>query len=270
MGKDSSSSSSPSTKKAKKKHKKGKLADKKAKKMDKRAGKKHKRVNKKGSKHKLDSSSSSLSESSPKAKKGKKRNEGSKEQARDIWIFNREKAIRKAEPDLPKDEALRKAVEEYCQIYDIGLGDPSAKEAAEVAKQTADETLPEVEITDESVRDAVAVAVREATDQARAAGMVGAEVRKEAEDALRAVLQAAEQSGLIFSVKGAHKVMGKWTVISVKEKMSMFLTEKEKQLDEYVRLGAPTTDDRPRGQRDAKSSQGPLDVTRLRLFPAGH
>merc|ERR1712232_674090 len=98
---------------------------------------------------------------------------------------------RKEQPDLPKGEALRKAVEEYCLIYDIGLTDKSAK-TTKAAKEAEDEIFPEIEISIGAVSDAVAVAVREAVDQARTAKKVGEEVRKEAERAMHSVLQVAE------------------------------------------------------------------------------
>merc|ERR1719401_2397450 len=112
----------------------------------------------------------------------------------------------------------------------------------------------------------------DAAAKAKEKGLEPPEVRREAELAMAAVLQVAEQQGMQFSTKNAHKVMGKWVFCSAKERqeqMSMFLTEKERQLEEYVRLGAPTTDDRPRGESAANPAQGKLDVTKLRFSAPG-
>lgn len=210
-------------------------------------------------------SSSDSSESSLKEKKAKRKDGDGKDQARETWIFNREKAIRKAEADLPKGEALRRAVEEYCSIYDIGVG----AEEAKAAKEAEEQAIPEVQVNSEPIQDAVEAAMSEAAEKARAAGRPAEEVRKEAELAMASVLQVAEQQGLLFAVKGADKVMGRWVFCSAKERqeqMSMFLTQKERELETYVRLGAPTTDDRPRAESAANPSQGKLDVTKLRFL----
>ncbi|CAK0863633.1 unnamed protein product [Prorocentrum cordatum] len=270
MGKDDSSDSS-SEEKAKKKtkkkeKKKEKRKDKKGGKKDKKDEKKRKKADKKGGK-KVGSSSDS-SDSDHNEKKAKRKDGDGKDQARETWIFNREKAIRKAEPDLPKGDALRRAVEEYCSIYDIGVG----AEEAKAAKAAEAHAIPEVQVNNEAIQDALEAAVAESAEKARAAGRHAAEVRKEAELAMASVLQVAEQQGLLFTAKGADKVMGRWVFCSAKERqeqMSMFLTEKERQLEEYVRLGAPLTDDRPRGESAANPSNGKVDVTKLRLFNAG-
>ncbi|CAK0863634.1 unnamed protein product [Prorocentrum cordatum] len=276
MGKDDSSDSS-SEEKAKKKtkkkeKKKEKRKDKKGGKKDKKDEKKRKKADKKGGK-KVGSSSDS-SDSDHNEKKAKRKDGDGKDQARETWIFNREKAIRKAEPDLPKGDALRRAVEEYCSIYDIGVG----AEEAKAAKAAEAHAIPEVQVNNEAIQDALEAAVAESAEK----------VRKEAELAMASVLQVAEQQGLLFTAKGADKVMGRWVFCSAKERqeqMSMFLTEKERQLEEcalarrrsareasaarYVRLGAPLTDDRPRGESAANPSNGKVDVTKLRLFNAG-
>lgn len=165
------------------------------------------------------------------------------------WIFGREKAIRKAEPHVSKDEALRRAVEEYCAIYNVveSEGPPKAGPKPASAKRAAVES-----ITDSRVADAVAQAAREASEAARAAGKTEEEVEAAAARAQESVLEVAQQSGL-------------YRPPPPPEQVSLFLQEKERQLEEYVRLGVPMTDDRPRSAGLGPRSQ--LDVTKLRMLP---
>jgi len=254
-------SSATRKKRLEKKHKK-------AGKKEKKDSGKRKRIDKRAKKQQAKSSGSSASTSAggrarKKAKKSAKKSSSSTaEEAQQRWILGREKAIRKAEPDLPKDEALKRAVAEYMQIYDVGL-ERRAKEDATAGAVTVLLGLPsipdsvsvEAPIRSAHVAETIVEAVREATQAARAAGRPETEVQVEASKAREAVLRVAEQAGLYKA--GPEKRP---------EEMSLFLQEKDRELQEYVRKGVPSTDDRPRHVARA-SEPGQLDLTRLRLLP---
>mmetsp|Transcript_27205 Transcript_27205/g.54994 ORF Transcript_27205/g.54994 Transcript_27205/m.54994 type:complete len:257 (-) Transcript_27205:67-837(-) len=251
-GSDSSSESSSSARR------KAKKADKKSKKKEKKEGKKPKHPTKKGSKRKLSASSGSSSASAAKKKKKgkkekkeKKQKVDSKDEAQQRWIFGREKAIRKAEPNVSKEEALRRAVDEYCALYNDGK--PERPEDAAPEPASAKRITSADDIENDHVRETVEQAVREAREDAKAAGKTEEEAEEEAAKAREAVLFVAERTGL-------------YQPPAVPEKqMSLFLQEKDKELDEYVRKGMPLTDDRPRTaeyQPPAKT----VDLTRIRVL----
>mmetsp|Transcript_58376 Transcript_58376/g.125428 ORF Transcript_58376/g.125428 Transcript_58376/m.125428 type:complete len:250 (+) Transcript_58376:86-835(+) len=193
MGSDSSSDSSSSEddKRKKKDKKKGKRADKKPKKKDKKG--KEKKVKKKGSKKRKASSSS---DSSSSAKKGKKAKRGADndEVLQEKWISTRQKAIRKADPGISKDDALKRAVEEYTTIF---AAEVAEVDVPDVNKPRADdEDDPLLRVEDGPVADAAAEAERQAREDGQKAGLSQKEIEAEMWKARVRVIKVAEQAGM--------------------------------------------------------------------------
>jgi len=235
---DSSSDASSSTQRKrhrKKDNKKGRHVDKKSKKVKKKSSRKectkHKDTEK-SKKRKLTSSSDSSSPSSkPRRMKKMKKEANDKEaEVQQTWILARDEAIRNAEPDIPEEQSLARAVEEYCLLF--GAQDSSDQTTANSAscRNQSDER-----IEDESVASTVAAAVRDATEKSKAAGCTEVEVEAEARRAKESVLEVLAKAGLYTRRETPQE-----------KELPMFVQEKEKKLKEYVRLGVPMTDDRSR------------------------
>lgn len=197
----SSDSSSSEDERAKKKaEKKKSKVDKKAKKKDKKKSKgaeKDKKVKTKDKKRKA-SSSSSESASSKQAKKSSKKQKSGhwgNDKVQEAWINARQKAIRKEDPNVPKDDALKQAIGEYLTIFSkdvTGVEAPGVASAEFSDHRFASLAVPR----DGPVADAVAQAELEAREAARAKGQTKEQVEEAALEARAIVLRAARESGL--------------------------------------------------------------------------
>lgn len=189
----SASSEDIRTSKKKADKKKTKHADRKAKKKEARRERK-KGKTKKNKQHKGSSSSRSSSPSIPKksVKKEKKRKWGN-DVVQKAWVRARQKAIRKAEPEVSKDEALKKAIGESLVIFAEKVV-PVDLPTETAARRDSTGSDPIVE--DGPVAEAVAEAERQANDAGRAAGKPEHKIKSDILEARNAVLRVAQQAGM--------------------------------------------------------------------------
>lgn len=196
---DSGSSSSGSSSEGVKSKKK--LEKKRSKRLDKKGKKRevHKdRKKGKAKKHKRKASPSSSSSSSSPATRGSKKEAKRKwgnDAVQKAWVHARQRAIRKAEPDISKDEALKKAIGEYLMIFAEKVVPVELPDAKAVRKDTAT-ARSEPLVADGPVADAIAEAEREAERAGRAAGKSEQDIKGDVEDARNAVLRVAQQAGM--------------------------------------------------------------------------
>jgi len=234
---DDETSSSADESEEKREPKKGKKRgkkDKKSKKEAKRSKKADKKAKKKGKKRKASSGSDSSSSSGgKKKKKAKDGKEGKGEVVQEAWIFNRAKAIRKEDSSISKDDALKRAVGDYCTVFEGGSSLPDAGASSSGAKKPEDEIL--AEFTDGPVADAIREAVRQACDKAREAGKSDEEIKTEAKKAKDSVLTVATSAGLYDPTKAKA---------GQEQQTSLFLESHEKKLVDYVKHGMPTAGNR--------------------------
>mmetsp|Transcript_97495 Transcript_97495/g.276292 ORF Transcript_97495/g.276292 Transcript_97495/m.276292 type:complete len:258 (-) Transcript_97495:164-937(-) len=197
MADSGSSSSASSTEDVKSKKK---LEKKRSKHLDKKGKKKEAhRDRKKGKvkKHKRKASPSSSSPSASPVRKGSKKEAKRKwgnDAVQKAWVHARQKAIRKAEPEVSKDEALRKAIGEYLMIFAEKVVPVELPDAKLGRKDTA---VPEGPlVVDGPVADAIAEAEQEAEQTGRAAGKSEQDIKAGVQDARNAVLYVAQQAGM--------------------------------------------------------------------------